>query len=297
MKADERKHLEQNELLRRLTEWWKGWKTRDGKTSNTVWIVLGASVLVLLLVIGYRYYESSAARNRSNLWAELYLATTGDQLKDLIDKNKGTPVARAAKAQLARLKFQDGVNNLGVNVGRAIAIKDLVRAKELYEELAKEASDDADLVRESMLCLAKIEESLTAIPNPDQASAMLGNLDAAEKLYEQFASQTGDKTELGKKASERAKDIREHKETIQKFYEELQKHFVKPELPPLGPDLKPPDLTKPPDSTKPADPMITPIPGKPTGSTPVGPVLQPVDPMKPEPIAAPTPDPAPPKPK
>src|SRR5439155_20970193 len=136
----------------------------------------GAGILLVLLFIGYRYYESSATRNRSNLWAELDAAATAEQLETVIDKNKGTPVARAAKAQLARMKFRDGMSRLGTAFGRTTAVKDLVRAKSLYEELAKEASDDTDLVRESLLCRAKIEEALTAGRNPDEASEMLGSL-------------------------------------------------------------------------------------------------------------------------
>src|SRR5262249_8275089 len=103
MKAEERKHLEKNELLDRLTQWWKEFRSGESKPSHTFWLVTGGIALLALLVVGWRYYADSAQKQRSNLLAELDRATTPGQLEEIADKNKGTPVGRAAKVQLARV--------------------------------------------------------------------------------------------------------------------------------------------------------------------------------------------------
>src|SRR2546421_37379 len=79
----------------------------------------------------------------------------------------------------------DGMTKLGSDTGRAAAVKALAKARTLYEEVAKDAAGDADQVRESLLSRARAEESLTAVPNPDNKSEILGSLDKALELYDQ----------------------------------------------------------------------------------------------------------------
>lgn len=276
MKAEERKHLEQNELLTRLSKWWKDTRSGESKPSSTLWIVAGGLVLFALLIVGWRYYSSSAKDTRAKLLANLDWATTAAQLEEIADKNKGTAIGRAAKVQLARATLLDGMSKLGSEVGRPTAVKYLVRARSLYEEVAKEVTSDADLLRESLLSRAKVEESLTAVPNPENKSEILGSLDRAQELYDQVAAKYAD-TADGKEAAERAKDIKEHKADIQKFYEELQKRLTR--VVDLKIDPTPGDPT--PGGPKPGDPPITPIipkPGEP--QAPPKPTLTPIEPPK-----------------
>src|SRR5262245_12993059 len=255
MKAEERKHLEQNELLARLSKWWKDTRSGENKPSNTLWIVTGGVALFALLIVGWRYYAGSAQKSRANLLAELDWATTAGQLEEIADKNKGTAIGRAAKAQLARATFSDGMGKLGSEIARPVAIKFLVKARSLYDDLAKDAAGDADLLRESMLCRAKAEESLTAVPSPENKSEILGSLDKAQELYEQLAAKYADTPE-GKEAAGRAKDIKEHKADIQKFYEEMQKRLTRGIDVKADPTTLPPSLGGPPPSGQPITPII-----------------------------------------
>src|SRR5712692_7564756 len=109
MKAEERKHLEHNELLDRLSRWWKELRSGESKPSTTIWLVIGGIALVSLLFVGWRYYSESAQTQRSKLLAELDRATSQGQLEEIADKNKGTPIGRAAKVQLARVTLQEGM--------------------------------------------------------------------------------------------------------------------------------------------------------------------------------------------
>src|SRR5205085_12430566 len=104
MKAEHRKQLEQNELAGRLSRWWKG---TEGKPSTTLWVVVGVIVLLASIYFFWKYYSDSAFVNRSNQWMELDQAANNSQLESLIDSAKGSPAARAAKAQLARGKLQE----------------------------------------------------------------------------------------------------------------------------------------------------------------------------------------------
>src|SRR5262245_30182810 len=276
MKAEERKHLEQNELLARLSKWWKDTRSGENKPSNTVWIITAGVALFALLIVGWRYYAGSAQKSRANLLAELDWATTAGQLEQIADTNKGTAIGRAAKAQLARAILSDGMSKLGSEAARPAAIMFLVKARSLYDDLAKAAADDADLLREAMLCRAKAEESLTAVPNPENKAEVLGNLDKAQELYDQLAAKYADTAE-GKEAAGRARDIKEHKADIQKFYEELQKRLTRGVDPKLDPTTPAPT----PGSSVPVGPQITPIIPKSTEPlVPVKPALTPVEPPK-----------------
>src|SRR5258707_12021135 len=137
MKAEERKHLEQSELLARLSRWWKGLRSGEGKPSNTLWIAAVGVALLALLLGGWRYYAGQAQKNRSNLLADLDRATTPAQLEAIAESNKGTAIGRAAKLQLARVTLLDGVSKLGSEPGRPTAVKALAKARSLYDELGK----------------------------------------------------------------------------------------------------------------------------------------------------------------
>jgi hypothetical protein len=327
MKADQRKQLEKNELVDRLTHWWKG--TGEARTSQTFWVALGAIVLVAVLYFAWRYYSDTTQKNRAAVWKQIEEATTADELQTIAEANRGTTVGRAAKAQLARLTLNQGLGNLPTDVKRSKAIGDVERARELYRELTTESKGDALLQRESMLASAKAEEALVGIPKSDAPSESRGSLDKALELYEQTAQQFAESPQ-GKDAAERAKEIRENKQKIQQFYEDLNKHYVRSEsagspfepggtssLVPNEPAPKVND--KKPEDKKPAEPQtpLAPPPGsdkkpekKPEepGTKPLPPLekpkdTKPADPKPGEPKPAPPPlapppkDPAQPMPK
>src|SRR5438128_8611377 len=130
MKADHRKQLEKNELADHLSKWWKG--TGEAKKSSTVWVVIGAVALIGVLIIAWRYYSDSTQRNRAAVWKRIEQATKPSQLEEIINENRGTSVGRAAKAQLARVIFNDGLEKLANKDTRSKAIADVEKARELY---------------------------------------------------------------------------------------------------------------------------------------------------------------------
>jgi len=292
MKAEHRKHLEQNELAGRLSRWWKG---TEGKPSTTIWAVLGVIVLAVIIYAAWRYFAGEAFRNTSLQWLEFDQSAANSDLEKLIENAKGSPAALAAKAQLARGKLQEGLNKLGSETNRKEAIVLITSAREIYEQLTKDAKDDATYLREALLSLAKIEESLVAIPKSDHPEEMLGNLDHAQELYQQLADKYPDSVQ-GKDAADRAKDIRENKQKILAFYQELSKSYGKApdfRIPGLARPGEPPTKTPTPSTTQPAttEPIkpVTPTPASPAPTTApkTEPGIKPVDPPKTPPTTKP----------
>ncbi|MCX7702415.1 MAG: hypothetical protein N2039_16200, partial [Gemmataceae bacterium] len=214
MKAEQRKKLERNELADRLSRWWQG--SDGGKSSSVLWLSVGVAVLVLILIVAWRYYREVAAKNRAAAWKQLELAASASDLEAIIEAHRGTAVARMAKAQLARLLLNEGLNQLGSDLQRSKAIENVERARDLYRELAEDARDDDLIRREALLAAGKAEESLVGVPG--SGGATRGSLDTALEWYEKAASQFPDSPE-GRAAAERAKAIRENRDKIKLFYE------------------------------------------------------------------------------
>src|ERR1051326_6048037 len=222
MKADHRKHLEQNELASRLTRWWKG--GGESTTPASTWAIIGALVLAAALVGIWFYFKSANSQSRANVWKQIEETTKPEDLEKIIEANRGTGPGRAAKAQLARMLLTEGITKLASRLDRSKAIGDIDRARTLYTELAKESKDDPLLQREALLASAKAEESLVGIPKPDSPTEMYGSLDRALEVYDECAGKFGD-TPQGKEAADRAKDIRENKAKIEEFYVNMNKRL------------------------------------------------------------------------
>ncbi len=268
MKAEHRKQLEKNELVTRLQGLWKG--SGDNKISSTVWVVVGAVALLGVLIFAWQYFSSQSQKNRSVQWREIEQATDPKDLESIIESNKGTQVAVAAKAQLARLSFNEGLTNLNTQSQRESAIAKIEKARDLYEQIRKEAKDDKQLVREATMGEARAEESLVGIPKGDNSSETRGSLDKALELYQDAADKFGDMPQ-GKDAAARAKEIKENKQQIQEFYVDLNKQFSTTSLPvPPEPKFTPSPGFTPNSSTTPSLPVTpaTPLPAPPKSSEP-----------------------------
>jgi hypothetical protein len=302
MKAEQRKQLEKNELASHLDRLWKG--AGDAKSSSTIWVVVGAVIIVGVLVFAWRYYASESQKNRAEVWRQIEQATTEKEFEKIIEENRGTEVARVAKAELARISFSEGgLNKLCSEIQRKDGIVGIQKARDLYDQLVKEAADDKQLLRESMLSRAKAEEALVGIPKEDNPAESRGSLDKALELYQEMAAKFAEAPQ-GIEAAERAKTIRENKQKIQLFYDELNKRFAKSEFPKFEPP-PPPELpfVTPPKINDPLPPPPKPVepPAKTTPMTPLAPPPG-TAPPKTEPPKADPPkvDPAktePPKPK
>src|SRR5947208_9847328 len=103
MKADERKHLKENELASKLSNAWQA--VASGSTTNT--IIWGVILLGLVLAVGWRYYSDASFHSRSALWSQLANAGDDIELNRIIKDHPGTAAAQVARFHLARALMQE----------------------------------------------------------------------------------------------------------------------------------------------------------------------------------------------
>jgi hypothetical protein len=280
MKAEERKHLKENELAERLGRFWQA--IASGSTINTV--IWGVILVVLALGIGWRYYSDATSRTRSAQWTAVEEAFTTDDLERIIKDNPGTIAARTAKYHLNRFRMDEALAGVGgpTSEERKKAADTLVEVRNRYSDLVRESADEPELVQEAMMGVAKAEEVLAAVPKDDNPNEPRGSLEAARKDYEELAKKYGDSF-LGKQAAKRVAELRDHAPQISAFYDGLMEVHGKPpslpNLPPLPPTPPPsgpslPEAPKAPeakgDASKTPPPSAAPAPSAPAApSTPV----------------------------
>ncbi len=225
MKREHRKELHTNVLADRMGRLLQGMKAAP-QSSVLIWVFL---LLTLLTIASWQYYASSTRSNRSGLWVQLDKATrdpdvASHELAVFANKNHGSIAGRTARFELARIRFQDGQENL-TSFRRTDAVQSIVEARKAYEQLATECPDAPLLAQEALMGVAKAEESLIGIMNPDkEPPESYGSLERAREYYHRVASQYHD-TVLGRKADERAKELEgdENSAKVQAFYDELNK--------------------------------------------------------------------------
>jgi hypothetical protein len=234
MKADERKHLKENELASKLSHTWQA--LASGSTTNT--IIWGVILLGLVLAVGWRYYSDASYRSNSALWSQLAIASDNNALRQIINEYPGKPATRIARYHLARSLMQESRGRLaGPNAAdRKDAADDLVKARDLYAELARERSDEPTLTQEALMGVAKAEEILASVPKADNDIGVRGSLDEAIKAYEQVATKYPNSF-YGEQASKRAKELRDDRSQVEAFYAALAKENAKLAVPPLPPQL------------------------------------------------------------
>lgn len=230
MKAEHRKELHTNLLADRLTKLAKDLKSGPSVSSLAIWIGLG---LVVLTVFVWRMYSRSATETRAALWSSMGAALQDDaglqgKLSELADSNKRTIPGRVARFQLARRNLQDGVRQLPVEPFRKEAVAKLTRARDEFAQLAGETAGDAILGAEALMGQARAEEALACVPDPEDASKPLGDLDKAQKAYEQVVSKYRDSAEFTT-AKERLKiyESKEQRRGLEQFYARLREEFGK----------------------------------------------------------------------
>jgi hypothetical protein len=282
MKAEERKHLKENELAERLGKLWQ--YLASGSTTNT--IIWGLILVGLALTIGWRYYSSHSFRTSSAEWSAVERANSAAELEQIIKDNPGKVVARVAKVHLTRYQMDDALARVAgpSSEDRIKAADALTAVYTRYSEIAKEFSDQPELVQEALMGVAKADEVLAAIPKVDSPKEPRETLDAAQEAYEELAKRYPE-SYFGKQAKKRAEEIKDHKLQIRGFYDSLMEaHGVPPPLPPLPPIPPTPPTAAPnpalPDLPKAVDPKMVPPPNPPPAEKPATPA--PVQPTPPK---------------
>src|SRR5262245_33996421 len=113
MKAEERKELQTNSLIRfvgRVRQSLKG--GFKGGTSRRTKVVWGIVLLAAVVFIIWRIVASVSASRNSHRWVQLGLFTPPGEVEDFIAANSGTTQARAARLQQARADLRGGLADL-----------------------------------------------------------------------------------------------------------------------------------------------------------------------------------------
>jgi hypothetical protein len=192
MKAEHRKELMTNTLANRLGEAIQG--MREGPSRGTI-LFLVAAGLILLLVLVWRYFSTSAEESASARWLEWDRLTSPKELEKFVE-NKDVQdymPGRLARLAEARRALYDGLRTLGDPVVRTEAQKNIRKAADLYDKLADELADQPLLHQQVLMDAAKAHESLDEIGK-------------AHDFYQQLA-QKYTKTSLGEEAGEQLKRL------------------------------------------------------------------------------------------
>lgn len=190
MKAEERKELQTNSLARFVTRLKHNLKSGPSRRTTVVW---GLILLALFLFIGWRFFSNQAEKRNSARWLKLDTASSPSDLQDLIEANKGTVQAHAARLLVARQDLKDGLADLYNQ--RKEAEERLKRAATAYEDLIKQFKNTPILVQECLLGAGKAREGL-------------GEMDRALAFYKRLQKDFKD-SPLTKEAEGRAQGIEE----------------------------------------------------------------------------------------
>ncbi len=225
MKREHRKELHTNVLADRMGRLLQGMKSAP-QSSSLIWVFL---LLTLLTHASWQFYASTTRSNRSGLWVQLDEATRDPEdaslrLAAFANKNQGSIPGRTARFELARIRLQEGQENL-TSFHRSAAVNSIIDARKLYEKLATECPDSPLLAQEALMGVAKAEESLVGIMDPDkEPPESYGSLERALEFYHRLASKYPNSV-LGQAAAKRADELEEEQTLakVQAFYDELNK--------------------------------------------------------------------------
>jgi hypothetical protein len=272
MKAEERKHLKENELAERLGRAWR--TVASGSTTST--IIWGVILVGLALAIGWRYYSNHAFQSRSAEWSAVERADKVAELEQIAKDHPGTVVGRVAQFHLNRYQMAMSLAQIAGPSGeeRVKAADTLATVRDSYADLAKQMSDEPELVEEALMGVAKADEVLAGVPKADNPKEPRESLDTAQQAYAEVARRFPG-TYFGEQAAKRAKELEDDKLIIRAFYNGLMDAHSPPAAGPILPPAPPPAASTPagpalPEAPKAVPPEAVP-PVPPAGTSPEAP--------------------------
>lgn len=248
MQADEQKDLETNSLV----ESFSSLKSKiDGRS---LYYFFGTICLIVAAVLFFRYLARQKTLARDEMLLRLESADTPEKLKEIMEQYRGSYVASNAKLHLARRELTSlGLEKIGTDNSKDFedAVENLESARTKFSELVKEfkANDDAALLQECWLGIARAEETLVGVAGKS-SGADRGDLDKSIEAYTKAAA-IFPTSELSKAYAARAKELKENKA---KFIEAQKAYYSKP-TPPTPPITPDPKTSKTPVTP---DPKVTP---------------------------------------
>lgn len=205
MKAEHRKELETNALADRMGRLLGNLKEKPQR--GTVFWVIGAVLAVVVVFMSLRWYRVGKDEN-SEGWYSYYVY----DIKTLNDSYQEKPQGQAIRFEAAWERLWSSMRKIGVDPRGA---KDGIgKAKQEYEELAKEVESDPILAPEALYALAVIEETL-ALENRR-------NLDNALERYEEVVTKHKESA-YGKLAAARVEALKNEttRKEITDLYQDL----------------------------------------------------------------------------
>lgn len=197
MKAEERHHLEQNELADGVSRFMLAARPYTATAAIVAVVLIGAG-----LVAGY--VSGAAAQKRQEAWNAYMVATSVGEFELVMQKYGDTPVVPYAQLRIADFTFREGEASLISD--RSKAVSKIDEAIKTYERLshdsanpivARQSSLSAGIAYETEGAIAKAREAyertktqFAGSPEADQAGKYLKRLDEPEtkQFYERLAS-------------------------------------------------------------------------------------------------------------
>jgi len=179
MKAEERKELEQNSLLRWINTGYQDIKTGP---SRKAWYITGGVVLIAALLGGWYWYYTKQKTSNSEIWTQVDMARTPDALKKVTTDHPKTPQASAADLKLAFFFNDTATTEIYTTGEYTKARQALEEAIELFERVAGTYEKSAPLItQEAYLGIGKAKEALGAI---DEAKTYYSKVIAKDEARE-----------------------------------------------------------------------------------------------------------------
>lgn len=219
MKAENRKHLEENTLAHGVTTLVE--RAKSGRLIGLRW--LGLALAVILVVGVWWYAVRQSDRANSQTWSNLSdLVRRGGEssLTEFANApdQKDSTAARLARLELARAHLgPEGIALLqtGDKTQRNKAVENLEKARDEFAKLAEEFQADPTLRSTSLMGTAEAELALVGVPKSDGLGSV-GSVSAAADLYRKAAQAIGEATPVGEQAKKRADELEVNKEEIER---------------------------------------------------------------------------------
>jgi hypothetical protein len=218
MRAEHRHELQTNLLADRMGRLFQSMKSPHKSGARLGWVF---AFLVVVTIVVWQIYASATQSEHAKLWVRLDNAVHDfrggtSSLETVAKEGEGTFAARAARFDLARMKFEEAQSPFSA-FQRTEGAKRLEEARKIYKELVDQCADQPVLAQEALMGVAKADESLIGITTPKDVER---ELDQAIASYRVLTGRFPDSV-LGKEAQAKIAELEGKKSDVAKFYSEL----------------------------------------------------------------------------
>jgi hypothetical protein len=217
MKAERRKESPTHVATERVGRFLKGLKTQSTTSGIVFWLVV---ILVVALILGWRYYRQWEENAASKEWVLEGGATTLDDLEHVEKEYPNTVAGLMARFTEARLRLRLGLDKYASaeEKERNEARENLKKADELYAKLADEVLQYRALSGAQSAGPLLRQEALRGVAKARESQ---GLLDGAREYYQKLADSKPE-TQAVKDAREALQNLDKNAAKVKEFYDKLQ---------------------------------------------------------------------------